>query len=564
MKIIGITPYNLQMKQNNNPKTQSKNTNVSAPPPIYPSKLPNTAVYLGFTGGYSLDLAKTVEKLDVLAIKKPKLYPPNIREWAGMVLEEGNKAGDTLIDVHKKFYSGLKECFSLDEAKKKFPEFDNVLSDSEVEFSKGTFFEAFKEGKFECFDKDEDLSLQLMKLYWGDGFSLTDLQKYTATLEKPQGFNLSYTLNKLNIPLSDRDYGHILKFSDAEYNTRLTREMTAKRLETMDKKAQLSDGEPLFIKRGPMSAEHREHISEGLKKYYQENPEKLYDISERQKKFYEENPERADILRRVANKAWNIFGADRIKDALSKFMKSNGVKDFKTNDLENPIVFSKQRSQIMKKFWGSNEWARKSFSKNMEFAWKKVKEENEMSYIIEVTPNGFKDKLYKWAKEKGYNIRDLKFSATYYPHKPELNDFSQNNAISKYTREFLDDYPEDESSKMANTYLLALLNINSDVSKLNLSRASTTCNQLVQTIKKSIKESLFVDPNLPFEKNQFKKLNANDAQRIFSILQQHSMDLHEQKIIEMFNKHLNKAYDYLDKSWKPGSPLKISPYGMDL
>ena len=64
----------------------------------------------------------------------------------------------------------------------------------------------------------------MIKLYWGEGFSLSDLRKYAA------GQDLHYTMKKLNIPFVSRDYGHILKLSDPEYNARLTREMTEKRL----------------------------------------------------------------------------------------------------------------------------------------------------------------------------------------------------------------------------------------------------------------------------------------------------------------------------------------------
>ena len=128
-------------------------------------------------------------------------------------------------------------------------------------------------------------------------------------------------MNKLNIPKVNRNYGHVLKFSDPEYNERLTKQMTQKRREAMDIKAQQQDGEPVYIKRGPLSPEHRQHISEGLIKYYHENSERIFAMSERQKKFYEDNPEQAQMFRRVMQRAWNIFGAERIKQALSKFLK---------------------------------------------------------------------------------------------------------------------------------------------------------------------------------------------------------------------------------------------------
>ena len=247
MKIEKISFYNLNKKSINKKNNQAFDNNYSRT--YIDANLPTTAQYLAFTGGYSLNLAKTIERLDILAQKKSNLYPPNIRQWAEMILEEGNRKGETLIDIHKKFYSSLKDCFSLKEVKEKFPEFKDVLSDSEVKFSKDTLFESIKKGDTEFFDPEEDLSLQILKLYWGEGFSLNDLKKYTG------GKDLYHTIKKLNIPTVDRDYGHILKFSDPKYNERLTREMTEKRMASLDRKAQLEQGEPVYIKRGPMSAE---------------------------------------------------------------------------------------------------------------------------------------------------------------------------------------------------------------------------------------------------------------------------------------------------------------------
>ena len=137
--------------------------------------------------------------------------------------------------------------------KEKFPEFKDVASVYDVETSanRGSFITKFLNGETEYFDSDEDLTVQLIKLYWGEGFSLNDLKKYS------DGCDLYYTMKKLNIPLASRDYGHILKFSDPEYNERLTREMTEKRLAALDRKAQELEGEPVYIKRGPLSDEHK-------------------------------------------------------------------------------------------------------------------------------------------------------------------------------------------------------------------------------------------------------------------------------------------------------------------
>lgn len=361
MQITKITPQFSTTKITKHKNNNEYQTQTSLAPQ---EKLPMpTAQQLfamnnpSFCGGYSLNLAETIENLDKLATKYPDIYPKNVREWAGMILEEGNKAKDTLISVHKKLYANVKECFSLEELKTKFPEFKDVKPASEVDAKEGSLLDEILKGQNEIFNNEEDLSLQLIKLYWGEGFSLNDLKAYAG------GRDLNGIMNKLNIPKVNRNYGHVLKFSDPEYNERLTKQMTQKRRETMDIKAQQQDGEPVYIKRGPLSPEHRQHISEGLIKYYQENPERIFAMSERQKKFYEDNPEQAQMFRRVMQRAWNIFGAERIKQALSKFLKKERNQNISELTLEEPHKMTKEQSALMKKFWGVNEWAKNNFQK---------------------------------------------------------------------------------------------------------------------------------------------------------------------------------------------------------
>lgn len=517
--------------------------------------VPSAAQILSFTGGYSLNLAETIKHLDKLASKKSDVYPPQIREWAGIILEEGNKTKETLISVHKKFYESLKDCFTLDEAKKKFPEFKDVIPAENVKVHEGSFIDDFQKGKLEYFDNDEDLSLQLLKLYWGEGFSINDLRRYS------DGKNLSHTLNKLNIPTVDRTYGQLLKLSDPEYNERLTKEMTAKRLAALDRKAQEASGEPVYIKRGPLSAEHKKHISEGLQKYYEQNPEAVYNLSERQRKFYEENPDRAKLLSRVTTKAWYVFGADKIKAAMSAFMKKQGVKTFDTSKLETPLALTKEESSVMKKFWASNEWARKAFSRNMTYAWKKVKEEQTIVYDVRLAPQNFIKRMVKWAEEQGINLKEEDFIGKFDPNGGEKN--YKNSLLDKYTRAFVDSTPGG-STMMANSYFLALLNINREISKMDLSKFDKETAATCRAIQRIIKESLFEHPDLPFEENAFKILDANDVQAVFGILRTSCLEIYNPKLSKMFERHMDKAYDYITKNWKPGQPIRMNPYGMDL
>ena len=522
MQIHYITPAifaknNEYTIKNKEKLQQNSESSIS---PIYKGKLPSTKEYLSFMGGYSLNLAETIANLDKLAEKgNIQIYPKNIREWAGMILETGNKAKYTLIDIHKKYYESIKNFNSLEEVKRRFPEFAEVISDSEVEFSKNSFGEDVKSGKLEYFDKDEDLALQLLKLYYGEGFSLNDLKKYA------NGKDIYYTMKKFKIPTQSRDYGHILKFSDTEYNTRLTAEMTYKRRLALDKKAR-ELGEPIYIPRGPLSKEHREHISEGLKRYYQENPERIYDMSEKMKGFYRENPEKSKELTRVLNKAWNIFGADRIKSELSKFMKSRGFNSFKPEN--NPVDMPKEQSKAMKQFWGVNEWARKSFSKNMEYAWKKVKEENETFYTIRTVPTLLTQYI---AKKANYPLEKLNFDTKFNPYLETSN-------IDEFAQELMTKYTDNTviANVMADTYQIAIIKVFGDLHELDLKSKPKIFKELYDYAL------LLSGNNIEKSGKAYKIQSTNEAQNDFISLYYMASQSKNQEIIDILNNSLDESF----------------------
>lgn len=556
MQINTITPtrsagvYGAQIRTNKKYFSAAENPASS----VITAKLPSTKDYLSFTGGYSLNLAETVKNLDKLAEKNSSVYPKNIREWAGMVLESGNAAKQTLIDIHKKYYEALKNCTSLQEVKSKFPEFSDVKSDMDVMFSKNSFGEAVKAGELECFDKNEDLSLQILKLYYGDGFSLNDLKNYTA------GKDIYHTMKKLGIPRQNPTYGHVLKFSDPEYNERLTSEMTYKRRLALDKKAQ-EQGEPVYIPRGPLSKEHREHISEGLQKYWRENPERIFDMSEKMKEFYRNNPEKSEELSRVMTKAWNIFGADRIKAALSKFMHSKGVKNFKADS--NPVDYTKEQSKAMKQFWGANEWARKAFSKNMEYAWKKVKEENELNFVVNITPNGYRKHFYEWAEKNNIDTSNLNFDMTYYPFNRAKNDIDRSD-LSLYTRRFADEAGFDEPNKIADSYLLSMLQVNRDLSRLNFKKLSSVMQKLVVDVNYTIKAELFGDGNIPIRKiRSIQEMDTMRMQNLYATLVQECYARQQPEVAALFEKYLNEVYDKIDNGWQPEKSVSMYDFFTD-
>lgn len=557
MKINNITPQiitNRQLKTSNSSAKYEQSPQIQNSQPLATPTSANYVAYQpNFEGGYSINLAETIQNLDKLASKHSDVYPKNVREWAQMILEEGNRNKYTLISIHKKLYASIKECFSLDELKSKFPEFENVKSCSEIDFREGSILDDIQKGHLECFNQEEEPALQIIKLYWGEGFSLNDLKKYI------NGKDLNYVMEKLSIPKVNRHYGHVLKLSDPEYNERLTRQMAQKRLETLDIKAQQQEGEPVYIKRGPLSAEHRQHISEGLLKFYRENPERIFTMSERQKKFYADNPEQRDILHRVMKKAWNVFGADNIKKALSKFMKNRGFKNFNLEETHTPDTMNKEKSAAMKRFWAENEWARKSFSKNMEYAWKKVKEEQNMFYKIDITPELFKKRFFIWCEKEGIDTTDLSFdNFKYYPHKPEQN-VLDSSKLNKYTRKYIDFCPGDESQKLANTYQMTLLKFGKILKALENSNATSDTKELAKLLRKIIHTSLFDSNNLQQGQPIPRVLAANEVQHIYVFVAQRLMDNHENKLIKQLSETLNNSYNYLEKNWKPGEPIVLHP-----
>ena len=561
MKIDKITPQML---------AQNKVQNVQQPQVAQNEEvkqnlaIPSAQHYIGyqpnFTGGYSLDLAETVANLDKLATKYPNIYPKNVREWAGMILDEGNKAKDTLITIHRRLYESIKDCFSLTELKAKFPEFKGVKSAHDVDYREGTLMDDLMSGRIPEFNTEEDLTLQLIKLYWADGFSLNDLKAYAG------GRDLNPIMNKLGIPKVDRNYGHILKFSDPEYNERLTTQMKLKRMEAMDIKAQQQEGEPVYIPQRrdgrPLSAEHRKHIQDGLLKFYREHPERAFAMSERQKQFFREHPEQAEMFHRVMVKAWHMASADNIRKAMSKFMKANKVQDFSVDELTSPHKMTKERSALMKKFWADNPWANKTFSHNMKYAWKKVKEEQDMFYIVEMTPVKFQRKFFAWCDKMGIDKSKIDFQCfKFYPHHPELNVQPESaKLLNSLTPKFIDSCEGDESQKLANTLQMTLIKFGHYLKTFEKSpHATAETKDLAFMLRRAIHHGLFDTQNTIRGIPSPRVLDAMQVQGIYTTAMTEMMLQHENKMIKELVKYLNESYDHLDRTWKKGEPLILSP-----
>ncbi len=382
----------------------------------------------------------------------------------------------------------------------------------------GSFIDRFQKGELEYFDNDEDLSIQLIKLYWGEGFSLNDLKHYAG------GTDLYHTMKKLGIPRASQDYGHYLKFSDPQYNERLTAEMTEKRLQALDRRAQLESGEPVHIPRGPLSEQHKQRISEGLKRFHQENPEAVYQMSERSKEFYRQNPERAEELSRVLKKAWSITSGENIRKAMIRFFKGKKVPMF---DPENPVSMTKEQSKTMGEFWGANPWAKKSWSKAMDYGWKKVKEENETVFMIRLCP----DEIIRYIEKKaGVKPGTLDFDTKYNP-------YTQKSWIDEESSKIFTQHTDIKgiNDLMADTYQISILKMVEHFK--NLSKRKPTRNE--QDFEILLKGIIYRNRTA----NGYTVQTTEEARDDFLLLAQLAAESKNQRLINIVNTSLNEAYE---------------------
>lgn len=419
----GVNSQNIKNKVQKNNIEQNKIENLPSVSASY---------MLAFTGGKSLNLEQTVKQIEQFGS-----FPPDIKEEAEQIIKEGNPDNKTLIDVHKEKYEGLNYLDNLDDIKELYPEFEGVLPDSAVEIREGSFMDDVKKGKIPYFDKNQDVAVQLLQMYWGEGFSLNDLKTQFA------GKSINSVFEKLNIPKTDRTYGYYLKFSDKEYNERFTSKMSERLKGRHREKIARKDG--VYIPRGPLTPEHKANISKGLIKHYTEHPEKALEMSERQKRFYEEHPEEKIKFSEVMLRAWGKREAAPIKKALSRFLK----RPLTDEELSNIFAQDKETKAKMQAFWDKNKWAKDKFSNLMKKSWARQKELDEMGLIYEpfytanLIPKKMQEKIGRIMAPNNKNFANIPTSLI-----PDLRELTDNpNLITpagsiemKETGKIIDDY----------------------------------------------------------------------------------------------------------------------------
>lgn len=374
MKISAINFNNNFKIQTKIPQKVAKNQTFYPPLQTYPI---NASQFLAFMGGYSVNLKETYKRLS------DEQYPPDIKGMIFDTLEAQNPDDKTLYDIHFEKYKGIDDCYTLEELKERYPEFQDVVSAWQVSAAPDSFIGRFQNKESEIFTSEEDLTLQLIKLYWGRGFSLKGLSDYIEENSKDKtGIQLGYTMRKLNIPRMNNNYAHILKLSNKEYNEEFTSQMVIKRKEALEAKKQLAEGEAVVIPKGQLSEAHKQHISEGLKKHFQEHPEKIFAMSERQKRFYEENPQFRDEMTKI-----NLYAFHQTEEGksvlrgINRFMKKRYGIMITRDDIEQFNKITGKKKTGLEMFWDINKWACEKFSVAQKKARAYFKEHDELPPI---------------------------------------------------------------------------------------------------------------------------------------------------------------------------------------
>ena len=554
MKLGAISFSQPRQILNNNLENKNKNIQIQNKNsiPFYPTKN-----YLAFLG-YSLDLAQTFENL------KEQEYPQGIKEIIEKEIENGNIENKTLQDFHFEKYKEVLDCFTLDELKEKFPEFENVISSFDVEAQDESFIGKFQNDELDYFNSDEDLTLQLIKLYWGEGYSLNDLSDFIEkNSDDNKGLNLYYTMKKLNIPLMNSRYARVLKLSNKDYNEKLSTKMSIKHREAIEVKKQKQEGEPVIIPRGPLPQAHRDHISQGLLKYYSEHPEKITEMSARQKEFYENNPQKAKQLQEVLDYSWNkTHQGEKLKKELSKHLRKFNCT------ISNDVLIGKQdasktQQKAFNEFWAIDR--RKQYhSEAMKQGWEyvlfdvaKFMTDKEDGIILDTVPEKYRKDILRWAHKKGIYENGLEYGGYAKIYNSNLTMLQERKkekfakTITRITDRFMDEHPQ-QASNLANTRQIAIIKIKQDLENNSpkLPKKIREDNLLRYTLnfelEKLAYEKLYIRPN----KDEIFPIDNIDNHIIHNILVEFASKCVANdcpEIEEYISRKINEVYEYVEK-----------------
>ena len=265
---MNILPVSIQFKVNtqkqfNNYKKEfiKNNKNILA---YYPS---NDSVSFG---------AKTSKQM-IEKIGEENFPSPKIFETVKQTSKYDNNF--SLYNIHIEYYRNLLNCKTLKEAKKKYPEFEQVIDAKDLDPSKMSYsLKQIKNGKKNI--KIEDLSLDLLKKYFSQLIAINKKDEYYGISAN----GMRNMLEILNFPVYAKQYAIVLYKHNPEFLENASKKSSEYAKNHPEKGKQHSEFMKDFMQRPDVKArmqnrdmgdDFRAHMSEVTRKYNQEHPEKV-------------------------------------------------------------------------------------------------------------------------------------------------------------------------------------------------------------------------------------------------------------------------------------------------
>lgn len=530
--------------------------------------MPSSSLMLAFMGGYSLNINQVFENIS------EKQFPPDIKEMLAKEVNSKSNTDKTLYDVHFEKYKDILDCYSLDELKEKYPEFQDVISVYDIDAKEGSFVDKFLNNKSEVFANNEDLTLQLIKLYWGQGFSLTDLSDYVAkNSQDGKGINLYYLMKeKLNIPFMNSRYAQILKLSNKEYNEQFTSQMSIKLREAKEAKEQMAQGEAVIIPRGELSQSHKKHISDSLKAYYLKNPEKIYDMSIRQKRFFEENPEKREEMSEIMSIAWNRTDEGQsVLKYLRKFIKKYNNSSIIDTELLLKEKLDDNKKTALVVFWQKNPWAKEKMSvavKTGAEIYKKEKVELETlakfhtikgeKIVFNLAPTQIIKNIKKWAQEMGYDTEHCMFllGIAFGDDDNSLKAELENNSFLIKSKKLSDKYGKNnmkQADLLASCLHHTLMKFEKMLKEENMKLPNCIKKDKanIEFLKNTYNFACIVYGIPTIEDLRTKNINSEysiqQISNVYSVIMDAALKINCEELGEFMDKELDKSYEELQK-----------------
>lgn len=262
------------------------------------------------------------------------LLPERIRTTVTELMKQSNIELPSLLEVHRIAYAPLMACKTLEEAKKLFPEFEDMKD--KVEYVRNSAHaDKFKDSS------KANFSLNMLQQFWAE---LRTKESMANSMGIKSRASFQWALDKIGFVSYSSDYRVLLNASDEAGNRNIAEKTKAWNAEHPD----LVKKHNKIAAQGCKTSEYRAAQSKRMIKYDEQNPERRAKISSYTKRVWELCPE--------------------VREAMVNFSKNEsaylrGLIAKKCRGEVLSEVESKTVQAFFKRFWRSNPELRNLYAK---------------------------------------------------------------------------------------------------------------------------------------------------------------------------------------------------------